>query len=363
MSFKLAHPSIRLAIAVAMAALTAACKVTVLPKLPPSPSPTPMPADGAQPEGEAPGDAAAQPDDEFVKKTGEEALKDFEKKPGFPEAPRRTASFSDKFKNESVFSVGVKTGGLGVEVGATTKVKFALGWESTLTLVRSTKDETEQLVLGDEDGDATLNYVDGVDFIGMCSFQASAAGGIGLVGTINILGNGVTSTTEIEKSLTTNATSAFFAIAPGDNLHELRERCLTTFRDKVKASVTEDLKVLIANNAYLSGNGQQQSGEQKAVQAALHGPEVKGVGVFGSEWNVKPAKIEKNGETIHVSGQLSHHKPLVADDQVYYTIEISKGQITKATYEGAEGDGDWEQAARKLADLIANEAYLEHAGD
>jgi hypothetical protein len=95
----------------------------------------------------------------------------------------------------------------------------------------------------------------------------------------------------------------------------------------------------------------------------LHGPEAKGVGVFGSEWNVKPAKVEKDGETLHVSGQLSHHKPLVADDQVYYTIEVSKGQITKATYEGAEGDGDWEQAARKLADLIANEAYLEHAGD
>jgi hypothetical protein len=346
-----------------MAALTAACKVTVLPKLPPSPSPTPMPADGAPSEDDAAGDAAAQPDDGFVKKTGDEAMKDFEKKPGFPEAPHRTASFSDKFKNESVFSVGVKTGGLGVEVGATTMVKFALSWESTLTLVRTTKDETEQLVLGEADGDATLNYVEGVDFVGLCSFQASAAGGIGLVGTINIFGNGVTNTTEIEKSLTANETSAFFAIGPDDNLHELRERCLTTFRDKVKASVTKDLQVLIANNAYLSGDGQQQSGEQKAVQAALKGPELKGVGAFGSEWNVKPAKIEKSGETIHVSGQLSHHKPLVADDQIYYTIEISKGQITKATYEGAEGDGDWEQAARKLADLIANEAYLEHAGD
>lgn len=297
--------------------------------------------------------------DGFVKKGAEDAMKEFEKSPSFPPAPRRQATFSDKFKNETVFSVGVKTGLLGSEVGAQTKVKFALNFESSLVLARSVKEESEAIVINDAEGRTTLNYVEGVPFVGMCSFQASAAGSVGLVGTLTIFGNGVTTTAEIEKGLSVSETSAFFAIGPDDNLTELRERCLHSFRDNVKKSVMEDLKRLIANNAQLSGDGQQKSAEAKAVLAALKGPELKGVGVYGHEWNVKPAQIEKSGDLLRVSGQLSRRKPNVADNQIYYKIELTKGQVTSAVYDGATGDSDWEQAARKLSDLIASEAFIE----
>ena len=273
-----------------------------------------------------------------------------------PPEPTRTATFVDKKRNETVFSVGVQGKLLGSEAGGTTKVKFAMSWEATLTLVRSAAGENDQIVVKNDKGDTSLNYAEGIGFVGSCKFVASAVGSVGLVGTLKVFGNGVENTTDMERSLTTDAKSGLFAIKPDDNLAELQARCVQD-----KASVTEDLKALIANNAMLSGNTQSQSGEQKAILAAVHGPEAKAVGAYGHEWNVKPAKIEKDGDVLRVSGQLSMRKAIVADKQVYYTIEMSKGEVINAKYEGAEGDSDWEQAARKLADLIGTEAFIDRS--
>ncbi len=81
----------------------------------------------------------------------------------------------------------------------------------------------------------------------------------------------------------------------------------------------------------------------KAVQAALLGPEIKKLKVFDHEFNVKPAYISKLGKQTVVNGQISHHLSFRLDDQVYYRfvkedgviknleIKIDRGGWTKIT--------------------------------
>ncbi|PFN31302.1 methyltransferase [Bacillus cereus] len=81
----------------------------------------------------------------------------------------------------------------------------------------------------------------------------------------------------------------------------------------------------------------------KAVQAALLGPEIKKLKVFDHEFNVKPAYISKLGNQTVVNGQISHHLSFRLDDQVYYRfvkedgviknleIKIDRGGWTKIT--------------------------------
>jgi hypothetical protein len=276
-----------------------------------------------------------------------------EEKAKMPPDPSREAIFLEKKRNATVFSVGIKAGALGTEAAASTQVKFAMNWESTLTLVRHTPNQEDQIVVTDGNGVSKLNYVESVAFVGSCSFKASATGSVNLVGSLKVFGNGVENTSEMESSLTTNAKSGFFNIKAEDNVNEIQARC-----QKVKDSVTEDLKALIANNSILAGKSQGQSSEQNAVKAALEGPEFKDANVYGHAWNVKPAQIEKNGAILRVTGQLSYRKQLATDNQIFYTIEITNGEVTSAKYDGAQGESDWEKAARKLADLIANEAFL-----
>jgi len=276
-----------------------------------------------------------------------------EEKANMPPDPSREATFVNRKRNATVFSVGIRGGILGTEAALSTQVKFAMNWESTLILIRHTPNQQDQIIVTDEDGVFRLNYVQGVAFVGSCSFKASATGSVNLVGSLKVFGSGVENTTEMESSLTTNAKSGFFNIKAEDDVNELQSRC-----EKVRDSVTNDLKALIANNVVLTGKGQDPSGEQNAVNAALEGPELKDVNVYGHRWNVKPAQIEKNGSILRVTGQLSYRKQVVADDQIFYSIEIDNGEVTSAKYDGAQGDADWEKAARKLADLIANEAFL-----
>ncbi|HHT7228405.1 TPA: methyltransferase [Bacillus cereus] len=65
----------------------------------------------------------------------------------------------------------------------------------------------------------------------------------------------------------------------------------------------------------------------KAVQAALLGPEIKKVKVFDHEFNVKPAYISKMGNQTIINGQISHHLSYRLDDQVYYRFVKENGEI------------------------------------
>jgi len=68
---------------------------------------------------------------------------------------------------------------------------------------------------------------------------------------------------------------------------------------------------------------------QAAVNAALHGPEIKKVKVFGHHFNVKPAEITRTGTKVTAAGQISHHLRWRRDDQVYYYIEKEGGTVKK----------------------------------
>ncbi|MEC1180857.1 methyltransferase [Metasolibacillus meyeri] len=72
-----------------------------------------------------------------------------------------------------------------------------------------------------------------------------------------------------------------------------------------------------------------QNNMEKAVQAALAGPEIKKLEVLGHEFNVKPASIVKKDDRTIVNGQISHHLSWRPDDQVFYHIEIEHGEVKK----------------------------------
>ncbi|MBG9529630.1 methyltransferase [Bacillus thuringiensis] len=65
----------------------------------------------------------------------------------------------------------------------------------------------------------------------------------------------------------------------------------------------------------------------KAVQAALLGPEIKKLKVFDHEFNVKPAYISKKDNQTVVNGQISHHLSYRLDDQVYYRFVKEHGEV------------------------------------
>ncbi len=54
----------------------------------------------------------------------------------------------------------------------------------------------------------------------------------------------------------------------------------------------------------------------RAVNAALNGPEVKKLKVNGHEFNVKKCKIVQNGGTTTITGQISHCLTARPDDQL-----------------------------------------------
>ncbi len=75
-----------------------------------------------------------------------------------------------------------------------------------------------------------------------------------------------------------------------------------------------------------------------AVNAALHGPEVKKLSVFGHKFNVKPAYVTRNGAKVTAAGQISHHLRWRPDDQVYYNID-KEGGVIKSINMRIDGGG------------------------
>jgi len=69
-----------------------------------------------------------------------------------------------------------------------------------------------------------------------------------------------------------------------------------------------------------------------AVRAALVGPELKKVRIYGHEFNVKPAEIlEKRDNYLRVRGHISHCLAARIDDQVYYQFMVENGTLKPIT--------------------------------
>lgn len=100
----------------------------------------------------------------------------------------------------------------------------------------------------------------------------------------------------------------------------------------------------------------------KAVNAARNGPEVKKLKVAGHEFNVKKATVEGTFDAATVSGQISHCLTARPDDQVYYTIKKSRGQVTSVDVRIARGGlAKYVAYAGKFAQKYVNSAIP--AGD
>ncbi|MES5943648.1 MULTISPECIES: methyltransferase [unclassified Bacillus cereus group] len=89
----------------------------------------------------------------------------------------------------------------------------------------------------------------------------------------------------------------------------------------------------------------------KAVQAALLGPEIKKLKVFDHEFNVKPAYISKMGNQTVVNGQISHHLSFRLDDQVYYRFVKENGEIKNL--EIKIDRGGWTKITAPIGAIIA----------
>ncbi|PEF32694.1 methyltransferase [Bacillus wiedmannii] len=89
----------------------------------------------------------------------------------------------------------------------------------------------------------------------------------------------------------------------------------------------------------------------KAVQAALLGPEIKKLKVFDHEFNVKPAYISKKGNQTVVNGQISHHLSYRLDDQVYYQFVKENGEIKNL--EIKIDRGGWTKITAPIGAIIA----------
>jgi len=90
---------------------------------------------------------------------------------------------------------------------------------------------------------------------------------------------------------------------------------------------------------------------EKALKAAMEGPEVKDLNVFGHDWNVKKAKVEKNGDIITVVGQISHNVRFSSDDQIHYEFAFEKDKIVKNNINIDEKG--WASIAGKVVGVIS----------
>ncbi|HEX8930332.1 MAG TPA: hypothetical protein VGA45_15560, partial [Actinomycetota bacterium] len=81
-----------------------------------------------------------------------------------------------------------------------------------------------------------------------------------------------------------------------------------------------------------------QANFEKAMHAALQGPEVKKLRLEKHEFNVKPVSITRTSEGMRVKGQISHHLSFRDDDQYHYSFTVAAGR--QVAIEDVEVDVD-----------------------
>ncbi|PEU79372.1 methyltransferase [Bacillus cereus] len=145
-----------------------------------------------------------------------------------------------------------------------------------------------------------------------------------------------------------SATALAAMLVTGSSTFVFAEEKETTMQQVVEAShvfsphfieQTKNLDAIPMNNL------------DKAVQAALLGPEIKKLKVFDHEFNVKPAYISKLGNQTVVNGQISHHLSFRLDDQVYYRFVKEDGVIKNL--EIKIDRGGWTKITAPIGAIIA----------
>ena len=74
---------------------------------------------------------------------------------------------------------------------------------------------------------------------------------------------------------------------------------------------------------------------QRAIKAAIEGPDVEGIKFQDHGWNVDKAVVTPSGQLITVDGSsdgdnISHRRSWARDDQIYYkvTVQVNQGHIS-----------------------------------
>ncbi|HDR3658656.1 TPA: methyltransferase [Bacillus cereus] len=144
------------------------------------------------------------------------------------------------------------------------------------------------------------------------------------------------STTALAAMLVTGASTSAFAAEKETTIQHVQASHVFS-EDFIKK--TRNLDTIPMNNL------------DKAVQAALLGPEIKKLKVFDHEFNVKPAYISKMGNQTVVQGQISHHLSFRFDDQVFYRFVKEDGVIKNL--EIKIDRGGWTKITAPIGAIIA----------
>ena len=94
--------------------------------------------------------------------------------------------------------------------------------------------------------------------------------------------------------------------------------------------------------------------EERILNAALNGPEVKLVNIKGHEFNVKPISYRIHNDEVTIFGQLSHCLRFRTDDQVWYSFKKKGNKIIPADPEKMvveKEDGGLLKTIGKLKDV------------
>jgi hypothetical protein len=298
-------------------------------------------------------------------------LKANEKAPGWPANPRRTLSISENFSNATSFKVGVRGDFFGAEAGVETSVTFTLNFTSNLVLMRTCEGEKASF-FKESAGKRQFDVKQGVGFVGLCSYAASARAGAMFSSNLSLFGTGLSNVSEIARLLEVNQGSQFFHIRAEDTVRGLQDLCLDQFKRQVKNSVIADLKELIKAN--LVYHDRPPTAEQQALMAAIYGPDARGVSLYDEQWTVKKADIRYEDRVIKISGEIVRHIPAAPGDKAYYALEYKDGVRIKRDFwaetnnnlwrglmkglNGKTGD-QWKAQAEKLADFLGAEIFTE----
>ena len=291
----------------------------------------------------------------------EEMFADYEGKPGWPDSPQRFGSITNVFSNETTLTVGVAGSFFDIVEGeASASMVLGLGHRTNLMLAKHAEGGYPPLTRTNGDGNVYLAYEEGVDFVGVCTYTAFLNIGSRFFGMIKVAGSGIENQTDFAKETEVYLSTNFFPIEEGDTVGALEKRCERAFDRSLKHSVATDLRNLIGARARVEADEVDQL--YHGLQAALFGPQRKRLYIFGHHWNVKPVTWFRHGrdeERFTIQGWLSHNIHGRIDDQVYYEFEYDRGELVRESID-IGGDGAWQQAARKLIEMIGDEVYREH---
>ena len=110
------------------------------------------------------------------------------------------------------------------------------------------------------------------------------------------------------------------------------------------------LAVGVMAGSILGSSISQGATFDQAFNAAWNGPEIKKASLYNHEWNIKKATVTRHANHTVLAGQISHHRRLRNDHQVYYNLSYRlDGTLYSAqVFQG----GQWKVLDRAITDVL-----------